>query len=138
MSWIPLALSSLGPATFPHLSAIRFAFADSPSISRSVETLIKDAGSDLQRIADEVARIEREFRGAVNLTLFLDSAFEVVLDTLNVSFHPLGWRRPRGHVYSRLLIPSRYFGTSVTQRLPPSYQVPIHETGLESDVLDVF
>jgi len=85
--WISLALSTLRPATSPHLSAIRLNFAGEASIvDQSAETLIETTGDDLRRIADEVARIEREFEGAVTLTVLRDSVFGVVLDTLNVSF----------------------------------------------------
>ena len=93
MPWIHLALSTLGPSTSPHLSSIRLDFAVGSSIiNRSAETLIVNMGNDLRRIADEVARIEREFEGTVSLTVRLDSVFEVVLDTLNVSFPSRGGR----------------------------------------------
>ena len=39
------------------------------------------------RVADEVARIEREFEGEVSLTVTRDLIFTVVSDTLNVRFN---------------------------------------------------
>ena len=49
---------------------------------------------DLLRIADEIARIERDFGGAVNFTVVPDLQFRVVLDTLDVrSF--VGWKKPQ-------------------------------------------
>ena len=80
-----MALSTLRPATSTHLSVIRLDFCSSGT--RSVETMITDMGNDLRRIADELARIEREFEGAVNFIMILDSKFRMVLDTLNVRFH---------------------------------------------------
>jgi len=44
-------------------------------------------GDDLQRVADEVAQIECDFKGAMGLTLALDPVFKVVFDTLGVRFH---------------------------------------------------
>ena len=69
LPWIPLALSTLRTTTSPHLSAMRLNFAGSPVVDQSVESLIEDTGNDLRRIADEVARIGREFQGAVNFTV---------------------------------------------------------------------
>ena len=86
LPWIPLALSTLRPATSPQLSAIQLYFACPSVANRSVKALIEDMGGDLRRIANEVARIEREFEGAVNFTVLLDPVFEVVLKRLNVSF----------------------------------------------------
>ena len=86
LPWISVALSTLRPATSPRLFSIQLDFIASPIIDRSVETLIKETGGDLQRVADEVARIEREFEGALNFTVVPDSKFEVVLSTLNVRF----------------------------------------------------
>jgi len=48
--------------------------------------MITDMGNDLRLIADEVARIEREFEGAVNLAVLRDSKFGAVLDSLDVRF----------------------------------------------------
>ena len=86
LPWIPVALSTLRPATSPHLSAIRFDFNFSVGGAQSVETLIEDVGNDLRRVADEVTRIEREFEGTVNFAAVLDSGFWEVLYT--VPFRP--------------------------------------------------
>lgn len=77
-----MALSTLKPTTSPRLSAVRLSFAG--FTDRTVDTLIRDTGNDLRQVADEVARIEREFEGAVNFTVASDSVFEAVLDTLGV------------------------------------------------------
>ena len=84
--WIATALSTLRPATSPHLSAIRLSFVRLRTIRTPVETAIKEAGNDLRRVADEVTRIERQFEGAVKVTVVRDPAFKVVLKTLNVRF----------------------------------------------------
>jgi len=126
LPWIPSALSTLKATTSPRLSAIRLNFTGPPIASLPVESLIKDMGDDLRRIADEADRIEREFEGTVEFTVLRDPVFGAALDTLNVSIHP-GVDEPCGHVDSPPLIPSRSFGTSVTQRSPPSCQVPACE-----------
>ena len=100
LPWIPMALSTLRPATSPRLSAIRLNFTGSPTVRKTIEALIKDTGGDLRRTADEMSRIEREFEGAVNLTVSRDSVFKAVLDKLNVGFRFIGWRGPRNHVDS--------------------------------------
>lgn len=87
LPWIPIALSTLRPATSPRLSTIRLDFSGSSTIDRSVETFIEETGSDLRQIADEVARIDREFGGAVDFTVAPDSKFKVVFDRLYVTFH---------------------------------------------------
>jgi len=79
-----MALSTLNPATSPRLSSIRLNFTHWRA--RSAETLIEDMGGDLRRVADEAFRIEREFEGAVNLTVLQDPKFEAVFGTLNVGF----------------------------------------------------
>ena len=88
--WIPMALSTLGPATSPHLSTIRLDFSRSLIVNRSAMSLIEGTANDLRWVADEVARIEREFEGAVNLNASRDSVFKVVLDTLDVRFRFCG------------------------------------------------
>lgn len=90
MAWLPLALSTLRPATSSRLSVIQLDFDSTPYPDEDVETLTKHASTDLRRIAGEVARIEREFEGSVKFTVLRDSAFEVVLDTLDVSFNFVG------------------------------------------------
>ena len=82
--WIYAALSTPRPSTSPHLSAIQLDFAYPGDIGRS---LIEDTGNDLRRVADEVTRIEREFEGAVNVTVLRDPEFKMVTDALNVRFH---------------------------------------------------
>lgn len=71
--------------------------------------MIKVMDSDLRWVADEVARIEREFEGAVNLVVLRDAGFKVVLDKLNVRFH-FGWV---DHVDSFPFVPRRSFSFSV-------------------------
>jgi len=85
--WIPTALSTLKPATSPRISAIRFDFDSDSSTSRSTEaSLLIDAGSGLRWVANEFTRIEREFEGAVNLTVVRNPGPKAVFDTLNVRF----------------------------------------------------
>ena len=84
LRWVPMALSTFRPATSPHLTTIRLYFARLLVYNRSAASLIEGTADDLRRIADEVTRIEREFEGAVDLIAVRDSAFMVVLDTLNV------------------------------------------------------
>ena len=81
------ALSTLTPTTSPRLSAVRLEFTYEPTVAQSVELLIREAGNSLQQVADEVARIEREYEGAVNFTVVPDSKFKVLLDKLNVRFY---------------------------------------------------
>jgi len=88
--WIPMALSTFRPATSPCLSAIRLDFARSPIVHRPINILIQDASSDLQWVANEVARIKREFEGEVKLIVRRDSGFGIVLDTLNVRLNFCG------------------------------------------------
>ena len=92
LPWIPMALSTLRRATSPRLSTIRLDFTGAAIANRPIENLIKNMGDDLRRIANEVARIQREFDGAVNFAVLLDPVFEVVLDTLNVRFRLWGDR----------------------------------------------
>ena len=89
--WIPTALSTLRPATSPRLTAIQLNFTRPSFNSSNVETPIDNTENDLRRIADEIARIEREFRGAVNVTIHRDPAFRAVLHALNVRFHLYRW-----------------------------------------------
>ena len=103
LPWIAIALSTLRPSTSPHLSAIKLDFCTSATLL--VETMIAEMGNDLRRIADEVARIEREFEGAVSFIVCRDSKLWAVLDTLNVRSCSVGWKRPRGHVDSSSFVP---------------------------------
>ena len=86
LPWLPTALSTLKPATSPHLSTIRLDFTCSSNFHRSAETLIEDMGDHLRRTAEEVSRIEREFKRAVNLTVLRDPKFEAAFGILNVRF----------------------------------------------------
>jgi len=79
LSWIPKALSTIKPATSPRLSLIKLSFIRPTFTNRSIDALVKDAGDDLRRVVDEVARIEREFGGAVHLTVYWDPSFQVAL-----------------------------------------------------------
>ena len=127
-----MALSTLKPATSPRLSIIRLDFC----ANRDVETVVTEIGGDLRRIADEVARIEREFKGAVNFTVNPDSTVRLVLVTLNVRFNFTGWKKPCGHVRSSSFVPCRSFSvTSVelgrlslplaSRRLSSSFFCPV-------------
>ena len=78
--WIPMALSTLSPTTSPHLSSLQLTFIGSPSHIPS-EYSIEGMGSHIQRIADQVTRIKREFNGAVNSTVIRDPRFEAMLKT---------------------------------------------------------
>jgi len=98
LPWIPMAFSTLKSTTSPRLSSIQLDLAGSP-LCRPANTYIRDMGDDLRRIADEFARIECEFGGAVNLTVVRDSKIKVVLDTLNVRFRFVASTGPRGRAY---------------------------------------
>ena len=82
-----MALSTLKPATSPRLSAIQLEFS---TTTLSIAIPIADAGNDLRRTADEVTRIEREFDGAVDVTVAQSSGFRQVFNTLNVRFNSCG------------------------------------------------
>lgn len=66
LSWIPAALSSLGPGNTPRLSILHLSFNDkSPWNPRESRERFR---GDLRLIGDEVARIERDFVGTRNST----------------------------------------------------------------------
>ena len=89
LPWIPKALSTLKYTTSPRLSSIRVDFTCSYIGNPSVQTAIWDTANDLRQVTDEVARIEREFGGVVESTVFRDPVFEAVSDALsNVTFQP--------------------------------------------------
>lgn len=90
LPWIPMALSTLKPATSPRLSAIQLNFVWQSSAYQSVDAAIEDVGEDLRRIAGEVARIEREFEGVVSLAVVWDLGFNAALDKLDVRFRSCG------------------------------------------------
>jgi len=81
--WIPVALSTLRLTTSPHLSTIQLTFIRSSTVSQSVQDMIKCTRNDLLSVADEVARIEREF-GGVNVTVRRDSGFKEAFDQFNI------------------------------------------------------
>ena len=91
--WIPAALSTLRLTTSPHLSAIQLTFIRSSTASQSVQDMTKCTGNDLLSVAEEVARIEREF-GGVNVTVRRDSGFKEVFDKYNVRLHSVGLAIP--------------------------------------------
>jgi len=108
-----MALSSLRPATSPRLFTIQLDFADCPSVNRPATTMIRNMDKDLRRIADEVARIEREFEGAVDFTVTSDSKFKLVFDTLNVRSRLVRRTRPRGRVDSYSFVLCRSFSATL-------------------------
>ena len=84
---IPTALSTLRPATSPRLLAIRLGFTDPPASGRLFEPPIKLTGNvtnDVRRVVDEVARIELEFEGTLELVVHWGPRFHEVS---NVRFH---------------------------------------------------
>ena len=84
---IPTALSTLRPATSPRLLAIRLGFTDPPASGQLFEPPIKLTGNvtdDVRRVVDEVARIEREFEGTLELVVHWGPRFHEVS---NVRFH---------------------------------------------------
>jgi len=86
--WIPIALSTVRPATSPRLSTVQPGFIRPPASSGSVEALVETIGGELQRVAGEVAGIENEFEGAVNLTVLRDPSFQAAFDVFCVSCAP--------------------------------------------------
>jgi len=114
--WIPTALSTLRRATSPRLSSLRLDCVGS-STDQSIRTLIEDMGNDLRRIANEFTRIDREFKGTVNLTVVRDPGFEMVLDALNVStrFSCSGYHLAILSIHRRLII---YFPQILQQHEP--------------------
>jgi len=101
-----MALSTLRPATSPRLSVVRLNF--SATTRQPIETVIADMGNDLQQIADEISRIEREFEGAVNLTVVPDSKFRAVFATLGVRFSFVRWKKPLTDLVRSLQILQHY------------------------------
>ena len=120
LPWIPMSLSTLKPATSPRLSLIILDFIS--FISQTIEIMTIDMGHDLQRVADEVARIEREFEGAVYIAVSRDSRFKVLLDSLDVRVIFVGWGRPCGRVDSPSFFHCRSFSATFGEmrQLSPS------------------
>jgi len=89
-----MALSTLKPSTSPHLSHVHLSLTGLTYPSRYFfygTSHPENLGKDLRRIAGEFSRIEREYMGAVDLTVFGGTGVER-LDTLNVRFSFLwGW-----------------------------------------------
>ena len=54
--WIPMALSTLKPATPPHLFTIQLNFASWPLILSSTEAIIQEIANELRQVAVEIAR----------------------------------------------------------------------------------
>jgi len=79
-----MALSTLKSSTSPHLSQIGLGFT-APTYITSETWNPGNMGNDLRQIADEFSRIEREYEGAVDLSVFRDAGFGRY-DTLNVRF----------------------------------------------------
>ena len=94
LRYIPVALSTLKPSTSPRLSHVHLGLTGLTCPSRYIlyEALPpENLGGDLRRIADEFSRIEREYTGAVDLSVFGGTGVER-LDTINVRFSFLwGW-----------------------------------------------
>ena len=82
LHWIPRTPSTIKPATSPHLSVIQLSFVRPITANRSVRALVEDAGGDLRRVGDEIARIESEFEGVVDLTVVWDPSFRMALGAL--------------------------------------------------------
>ena len=82
--WIPMALSTLRPSTSPRLSSVQLNFSRPVIANLRILAAIRDEHNNLRRVADELARIEREFEGAVNLIVVRDPGSAAVFDTLNV------------------------------------------------------
>ena len=111
--WIPTALSTIRLATSPRLSVIKLSFVRQPNTNRPVQVMTEDTGNDLWKVADEVARIEREFGGTLSLAVLRDPAFEVVSDTLNVRFRSCRAGDLVRHIDLILFIPRRSPGIEI-------------------------
>jgi len=86
LHYIPMALSTLKPSTSPHLSQIHLRLTCPTDLdSIFVNWNLENMGDGLPRIAEELTRIEREYEGAVDSSVFRGAGFERY-DTLNVRF----------------------------------------------------
>ena len=92
---IPVAFSTLRPATSPHLSTIRLEFACEPTLAHLTETVVDEMINYLEQLPGETTRIQREFEGAVDFTVAIDSKFEAVLGKIDVRiyFDKSSWSR---------------------------------------------
>jgi len=115
LPWIPGVLSTLRPTTSPCLSAVRLEFTCDPTAAQPIESLIREVGNHFRQVADEVARIEREFDGAVNFTVVPDPKFEVVLGRLNVRFRFAMSTRAHGRMDSFPPVVCRSFSVTVAK-----------------------
>ena len=82
LHYISAALSTLEPAASPRLSYVHLSFSQSPT-SEGSHSRYDDLDNDIQRIADELTRIEREYKGVVSLCVFRGRGF-AMLDIRNV------------------------------------------------------
>lgn len=110
LSWISRTLSTAKPITSPHLSVIQLELSCPVIDTRSINALAKAVGDDFRWIADEIARIEDEFGGAVNSTVLWDPPFRMVSRELNVRFILLA----SGQRLAALLI--RFHSSQILQR----------------------
>ncbi|KAF9645584.1 hypothetical protein BDM02DRAFT_492760 [Thelephora ganbajun] len=85
LHWIHMALSTLKPATTPHLSSIYLSFKDPGYLSRPSSAQLEKNPNDLQGVADEFVRIGREYDGEVDITVVLDTGHRL-LGIYNVRF----------------------------------------------------
>ena len=83
---IPVAFSTLRPATTPRLSTVRLEFAYEPTLAHLIEIVVEEVISYIELVPCEIARIEHEFEGAVDFTVAVDSEFEAVLGDIDVRF----------------------------------------------------
>ena len=83
--WIHTTLSTVKPATSPSLSVIELDIGGRPPLSTPLH-LREQLESDLRIIDEHVVRIEREFVGAVNVTVHRHPGFEVG-DTRSIFIH---------------------------------------------------
>ena len=88
LQYIRVALPTLKPTTSPHLSHVHLHFTGPTYLIYYLDSGTSDLenlGNDLSRIADELSRIEREYEGAVGVSVFRSMEFGK-LDKLNVRF----------------------------------------------------
>ena len=103
--WIPAALSTIKPATSPRILEIRLQFVPDTD---NVGAAIDDMGNDLRRVADQVSRIKREFKGTVKLIVDLYPAFKALKNTINVRPYFYGLKTLRNLVDSSSFVPCRF------------------------------
>jgi hypothetical protein len=79
LDWIPEALSTFKPATSPRLTKVHLGF-DYPldqieSQNSHDHSELEDLDRELHWIARELARIEREYEGTVNIVVMMGEEF---------------------------------------------------------------